>query len=223
MCGTDRSPSFCAREVEPPTASLAYQARVYRGCPAGTHPCDTPSRVMVRQSANSVRVAFRLVRVVSRRCSLVEKLCSTSAVSPVAPLGRATGCGEADLKRQHLVLHAPLGLNLLLAATQTLTSLRQLLRRFCCAGHVCVARCGTAFEDRLAFLGDTPRLLLHWRVSTITDGASSDTPRGYNALSAERQGDNFKLDVSCLALLRLAMYIHRSSCLSCGGLMDLRQ
>ena len=65
----------CARGVEPPTASLAYQARVYRGCPAGTHPCDTPSRVMVCQSANSVRVAFRVVRVVLCWCHLAEKLC----------------------------------------------------------------------------------------------------------------------------------------------------
>ena len=63
-----------ARGVEPPTASLAYQARVYRGCPAGTHPCDTPSRVIVCQSANSVRVAFRVVRVVLCWCRLVEKL-----------------------------------------------------------------------------------------------------------------------------------------------------
>ena len=60
--------------VEPPTASLAYQARVYRGCPAGTHPCDTPSRVMVCQSANSVRVAVRVVKVVSCWCRFVEKL-----------------------------------------------------------------------------------------------------------------------------------------------------
>ena len=93
----------CARGVEPPTASLAYQARVYRGCPARTHPCDTPSRVMVCQSANSVRVAFRLVRVVLCWCHLAEKLCrqvlshshspSAEPLAVVRPTSSTRHCG----------------------------------------------------------------------------------------------------------------------------------
>ena len=34
--------------------SPASWARVYRGCPARTQPCDTSSRAMIHQSANSV-------------------------------------------------------------------------------------------------------------------------------------------------------------------------
>ena len=43
-------------EVGPSTASLANQASVYCGCPAGTHGCDLVSRVRQDQSANPVVV-----------------------------------------------------------------------------------------------------------------------------------------------------------------------
>ena len=36
----------CVLLVEPPTASLPKQTRVYRGCHAGTHPCDATSRMV---------------------------------------------------------------------------------------------------------------------------------------------------------------------------------
>ena len=48
-------------EVGPSTASLANQAPVYCGCPAGTHGCDLVSRVGLDQSANPVVVWLGLV------------------------------------------------------------------------------------------------------------------------------------------------------------------
>ena len=48
-------------EVGPSTASLANQAPVYCGCPAGTHGCDLVSRVRLDQSANPVVVWLGLV------------------------------------------------------------------------------------------------------------------------------------------------------------------
>ena len=48
-------------EVEPSTASLANQAPVYCGCPAGTHGCDLVSRVSLDQSANPVVLWLGLV------------------------------------------------------------------------------------------------------------------------------------------------------------------
>ena len=48
-------------EVGPFTASLANQAPVYCGCPAGTHGCDPVSRVRLGQSANPVVVWLGLV------------------------------------------------------------------------------------------------------------------------------------------------------------------
>ena len=48
-------------EAGPSTASLANQAPVYRGCPAGTHGCDLVSRVRLDQNANPVVVWLGLV------------------------------------------------------------------------------------------------------------------------------------------------------------------
>ena len=48
-------------EVGPSTTSLANQAPVYCGCPAGTHGCDLVSRVRLDQSANPVVVWLGLV------------------------------------------------------------------------------------------------------------------------------------------------------------------
>ena len=48
-------------KVGPSTASLANQAPVYCGCPAGTHGCDLVSRVRLDQSANPVVVWLGLV------------------------------------------------------------------------------------------------------------------------------------------------------------------
>ena len=45
----------------PSTASLANQAPVYCGCPAGTHGCDLVSRMRLDQSANPVVVWLGLV------------------------------------------------------------------------------------------------------------------------------------------------------------------
>ena len=41
--------------IGPPTASSPQGARVYRECPARTHPCATESRMTLQQSANPVR------------------------------------------------------------------------------------------------------------------------------------------------------------------------
>ena len=48
-------------EVRPSTASLANQAPVYCGCPAGTHGCDLVSRLRLDQSANPAVVWLGLV------------------------------------------------------------------------------------------------------------------------------------------------------------------
>ena len=54
--------------VGPSTASLANQAPVFCGCPAGTHGCDLVSRVRLDQSANPVVVWLGLV---SRVCEVI--------------------------------------------------------------------------------------------------------------------------------------------------------
>ena len=52
--------------IGPSTASLANQAPVYCGCPAGTNWCDLVSRVRLDQSANPVVVWLGLVSRVVR-------------------------------------------------------------------------------------------------------------------------------------------------------------